>query len=103
MSFIARRGLSTLIPPKIASPSGIGMAKEAARIERLTSFYGKIPQGPAPKVKPRGLFEWYQERYFGRGENHSAAPIAHFIIVMMIFGYSQHYYLHFRHHKNNEH
>ncbi|KAL8988126.1 MAG: hypothetical protein Q9177_002748 [Variospora cf. flavescens] len=93
MSFIARRGLSTLIPPKIASPSGIGAAQDAARMERVVSFYEKLPRGPAPEVQPRGLFERYQARYFGKRP--SAAPLAHFIGVMLVFGYSQHYYFHF--------
>ncbi|KAL9022757.1 MAG: hypothetical protein Q9185_000019 [Variospora sp. 1 TL-2023] len=93
MSFIARRGLSTLIPPKIASPSGIGAAQDAARMERVVSFYEKLPRGPAPEVQPRGLFERYQARYFGKRP--SAAPLAHLIGVMLVFGYSQHYYFHF--------
>ncbi|KAL8648362.1 MAG: hypothetical protein Q9210_005029 [Variospora velana] len=101
MNFIARRGLSTLIPPKIASPSGIGAAQDAARMERVVSFYEKLPRGPAPEVQPRGLFERYQARYFGK--NPSAAPLAHFIGVMLVLGYTQHYYFHFRHHKNNAH
>ncbi|KAL8709972.1 MAG: hypothetical protein Q9220_005423 [cf. Caloplaca sp. 1 TL-2023] len=97
MSFIARRGLSTLIPPKIASPSespawaqhhlmdsvtplahaltfylqGIGAAQDAARMERVVSFYEKLPRGSAPEHKPKGLIERYQARYFGK--NPSAA------------------------------
>ncbi|KAL8950650.1 MAG: hypothetical protein Q9222_003334 [Ikaeria aurantiellina] len=94
MSFIARRGLSTLIPPKIASPSGIGAAQDAARMERVVSFYEKLPRGPAPEHKPKGLLERYQARYFGK--NPSAAPLAHLIGGLMLFGYAQHYYFHFR-------
>ncbi|KAL8678956.1 MAG: hypothetical protein Q9224_001895 [Gallowayella concinna] len=71
MSFIARRGLSTLIPPKVASPSGIGAAKDAARMERIVSFYEKLPRGRRPDERPKGLFERYQARYFGK--NPSAA------------------------------
>ncbi|KAI4242140.1 MAG: hypothetical protein L6R40_004183 [Gallowayella cf. fulva] len=71
MSFIARRGLSTLIPPKIASPSGIGAAQDAARMERVVSFYEKLPRGRRPDERPKGLLERYQARYFGK--NPSAA------------------------------
>ncbi|KAI4108178.1 MAG: hypothetical protein L6R37_001218 [Teloschistes peruensis] len=101
MSFITRRALSTLIPPKIISPSGIGAAKDAARVTRIAGFYEKLPRGRRPDEKPRGLFERYQARYFGK--NPSAAPIAHIIGFIMILGYSEHYYFHFRHHKNNAH
>ncbi|KAK2853303.1 hypothetical protein FQN49_005203 [Arthroderma sp. PD_2] len=64
MSFIARRGISTLIPPKIASPSAIGAAKDAARMERVSDFYARLL--PAPEVKPSGLFARYQAAYFGK-------------------------------------
>ncbi|KAL2039932.1 hypothetical protein N7G274_007335 [Stereocaulon virgatum] len=101
MSFIARRGLSTLVPPKIASPSAIGGAKDAARIHSLGDFYGKLPRGPAPDPKITGLFSRYQARYFGK--NPSAAPIIHLIAALMILGYGNNYYFHLRHHKNNAH
>ncbi|KAL8832297.1 MAG: hypothetical protein Q9191_000351 [Dirinaria sp. TL-2023a] len=67
MSFITRRALSTLIPPKIASPTGIGAAKDAARMQRIVSFYEKLPRGPAPEYKPTGLLDWYTVRYFDKG------------------------------------
>ncbi|CAF9928172.1 MAG: hypothetical protein HETSPECPRED_006763 [Heterodermia speciosa] len=101
MSFIARRGLSTLIPPKIASPSGIGAAQDAARMQRVVSFYEKLPRGPAPELQPRGLFARYQARYFGK--NPSPAPIVHVIGFLLAFGYANNYYFHLRHHKNNAH
>ncbi|KAM5463726.1 ATP synthase f chain, mitochondrial precursor [Microsporum ferrugineum] len=66
MSFIVRRGISTLIPPKIASPSAIGAAKDAARMERVSDFYARLPRGPAPEVKPTGIFARYQAAYFGK-------------------------------------
>ncbi|RQM05718.1 hypothetical protein DH86_00003579 [Scytalidium sp. 3C] len=74
MSFIQRRALSTLIPPK-----GLGAAQDAARMQRVVSFYEKLPRGAAPEVKPKGLLGRYQARYFGK--NPSVA----------------------RHHKNNAH
>ncbi|KAI9731380.1 MAG: hypothetical protein M1834_005285 [Cirrosporium novae-zelandiae] len=101
MSYIARRAISTLIPPKIANPSGLGAVKDAARMQRVVDFYSKIPKGPAPEIKPRGLIERYQARYFGK--NPSAKPIVHLIAAMMILGYAQEYYFHLRHHKNNAH
>ncbi|KAI4129829.1 MAG: hypothetical protein LQ347_003622 [Umbilicaria vellea] len=118
MSFITRRGLSTLIPPKVASPNAtelvetydniltfwlqaIGGAQDAARMQRVVSFYEKLPRGPAPDVKPKGLFGRYQARYFGK--NPSAAPIVHVIGALLLLGYANNYYFHLRHHKNNAH
>ncbi|GFF42881.1 putative mitochondrial F1F0 ATP synthase subunit F [Aspergillus lentulus] len=101
MSYIARRGLSTLIPPKIASPNAIGAAKDAARMERVVNFYARLPRGSAPDVKPTGLIGRYQARYFGK--NPSAAPLAHAIGGILLIGYSMEYYFHLRHHKNHPH
>ncbi|SZF03412.1 unnamed protein product [Blumeria hordei] len=101
MSFITRRALSTLIPPKVASPTGIGAAQDAARMARVVSFYEKLPRGPAPEVKPEGMLGRYQARYFGK--NSSATPIIQVIVVMLAAGYAQNYYFHLRHHKNNAH
>ncbi|PGH02966.1 hypothetical protein AJ79_07503 [Helicocarpus griseus UAMH5409] len=94
MSFITRRGLSTLIPPKVASPTGIGAAQDAARMERIVGFYEKLPRGAAPEVKPTGLIGRYQARYFGK--NPSAMPILHVIGGIMLLGYSMEYYFHLR-------
>ncbi|KIV99580.1 uncharacterized protein PV09_08757 [Verruconis gallopava] len=102
MSYITRRALSTLIPPKIASPSGIGAASDAVRMQKVVSFYEKLPRGPAPAEKSTGLFSWYKNKYFKRG-NESAAPLAHLIIFFTLLGYGQNYYFHLRHHKNNAH
>ncbi|KAI9827218.1 MAG: hypothetical protein M1832_005356 [Thelocarpon impressellum] len=101
MSFVSRRALSTLIPPKVASPSAIGAAQDAARMQRVVSFYEKLPRGPAPEVKAKGLLGRYQARYFGK--NPSAAPLAHAIGALLLLGYAQDYYFHLRHHKNNAH
>ncbi|EPE36782.1 hypothetical protein GLAREA_08945 [Glarea lozoyensis ATCC 20868] len=101
MSFVTRRALSTLIPPKVASPSGLGAAQDAARMSRVVSFYEKLPRGSAPEVKPKGLMGRYQAKYFGK--NASPAPIIHIIAFMMAIGYAQNYYFHLRHHKNNAH
>lgn len=101
MSFITRRAFSTLIPPKIASPTRIGAAQDAARMARVVSFYQKLPRGPAPEIDKKGLLASYQARYFGK--NCSATPIIHVIVFLLGIGYVQNYYFHLRHHKNNAH
>ncbi|KAK2626675.1 hypothetical protein QTJ16_003850 [Diplocarpon rosae] len=101
MSFVTRRALSTLIPPKVASPSGLGAAQDAARMQRVVSFYEKLPRGSAPEVKPTGLLGRYQAKYFGK--NPSGTPIIHAIVFLVGIGYAQNYYFHLRHHKNNAH
>jgi F-type H+-transporting ATPase subunit f len=40
-------------------------------MQRVVSFYEKLPRGAAPAVKPKGLMGRYQARYFGK--NASAA------------------------------
>ncbi|CAI7569307.1 unnamed protein product [Penicillium palitans] len=97
MSYIARRGLSTLIPPK-----AIGAAQDAARMERVVTFYAGLPRGPAAAVKPTGLIGRYQARYFN-GKNASGVPLIHAIGGILILGYSMEYYFHLRHHKNHPH
>ncbi|KAM3067237.1 ATP synthase f chain, mitochondrial precursor [Clarireedia jacksonii] len=101
MSYITRRALSTLIPPKVASPSGLGAAQDAARMARVVSFYEKLPRGPAPEIKPKGLMGRYQAKYFGK--NASGTPIIHVLAFLVAIGYAQNYYFHLRHHKNNAH
>ncbi|KLU81768.1 mitochondrial F1F0 ATP synthase subunit F [Magnaporthiopsis poae ATCC 64411] len=101
MSYVTRRALSTLIPPKVASPSAIGAAPDALRMQRVVKFYEKLPRGPAPEVKPTGILGKYQHKHFGK--NASAKPIIHAIIFLVGIGYAQNYYFHLRHHKNNPH
>ncbi|KAL1986336.1 hypothetical protein VTN96DRAFT_6568 [Rasamsonia emersonii] len=101
MSYITRRALSTLIPPKIASPNAIGAAQDAARMNRVVNFYARLPRGAAPEPKPTGLLERYQARYFGK--NPSAMPLLHVIGTLVLLGYSMEYYFHLRHHKHNAH
>ncbi|KAK2746052.1 hypothetical protein FQN57_003392 [Myotisia sp. PD_48] len=92
MSFIARRGISTLIPPKIASPSAIGASKDAARMERVSDFYARLPRGAAPEVKSSGLVAKYGARYFGK--NSSSAPLIHLLVGLALMGYSIQYVTH---------
>ncbi|KAI5848242.1 mitochondrial F1-F0 ATP synthase subunit F of fungi-domain-containing protein [Tricharina praecox] len=101
MSIVFRRGISTIIPPKVASPNAIGAAKDAARMSRVVDFYSKLPRGPAPAIKPSGLLGRYQARYFG--DKPSAMPLIHLIGGLIAIGYAQQYYFHLRHHKNNAH
>jgi F-type H+-transporting ATPase subunit f len=49
----------------------IGGAADAARMTRVVSFYEKLPRGPAPAPKARGLLERYSLRYM-TGRNPSA-------------------------------
>lgn len=35
-------------------------------MQRVVSFYEKLPRGPAPAPQPKGLLERYQARYFGK-------------------------------------
>ncbi|KAH9883787.1 mitochondrial F1-F0 ATP synthase subunit F of fungi-domain-containing protein [Xylariomycetidae sp. FL2044] len=102
MSFVTRRALSTLIPPKVASPSAIGAAPDAVRMKRVVSFYEKLPRGPAPEVKATGLLGRYQAKHF-TGKNASAKPIIHAVGLILVVGYPMTYYFHLRHHKNNAH
>ncbi|KIW12860.1 hypothetical protein PV08_08047 [Exophiala spinifera] len=120
MSFVIRRGVSTLVPPKasanlpqlacnhinvslqkVANPSGLGAAANAQRMAKIAKFYEQLPKGPAPQRAPSGPLGWYQAKYFGK--NPSAAPIWHVIFGIMTLGYSMEYYFHLRHHKNNAH
>lgn len=45
---------------------GIGAQQDAARMHRVVSFYEKLPRGPAPDPKPKGLLQRYQARYMGK-------------------------------------
>jgi F-type H+-transporting ATPase subunit f len=45
---------------------GIGAAADAARMQRVVSFYEKLPRGSAPEAKPKGLLGRYQAKYFGK-------------------------------------
>ncbi|KAI6782729.1 uncharacterized protein J7T54_000872 [Emericellopsis cladophorae] len=101
MSFVQRRALSTLIPPKIASPKAIGGAPDALRMQRVVSFYEKLPRGAAPEVQAKGILGRYQAKHFGK--NASVKPIIHALVFFVAIGYAQNYYFHLRHHKNNAH
>ncbi|KAK5687427.1 ATP synthase f chain, mitochondrial precursor [Elasticomyces elasticus] len=66
--------VSSLVPPKIASPNAIGGAADAARMQRVVGFYEKLPRGKAPAPKARGILEWYSLRYM-TGKNASVMRV----------------------------
>ncbi|KAG5984084.1 hypothetical protein E4U55_006116 [Claviceps digitariae] len=101
MSFVTRRALSTLIPPKVASPKAIGGAPDALRMQRVVSFYEKLPRGPAPQTQAKGILGRYQAKYFN--DKASVKPIIQALVFLVGIGYAQNYYFHLRHHKNNAH
>lgn len=120
MSFIVRRLLSTLIPPKVASakvsaPSinyesifgclslltqNIGSNPNAKRMAEVVSFYKKLPTGPAPAAKkPTSPFGKYKAAYFD-GENASGKPLVHLAVLIIVLGYTWEYQSHLKHHKH---
>ncbi|KAF5127918.1 ATP synthase subunit f, mitochondrial [Metarhizium anisopliae] len=140
MSFVTRRALSTLIPPKTTTTAratrneyqrdsrirwfrtrialdyvrppersklmleffqAIGGAPDALRMQRVVSFYEKLPRGAVPEAKAKGLLGRYQAKYFGKKT--SVQPIIHVLALLIGIGYAQNYYFHLRHHKNNAH
>ncbi|KAL1838323.1 hypothetical protein VTJ49DRAFT_2813 [Mycothermus thermophilus] len=44
----------------------IGAAPDAVRMQRVVSFYEKLPRGPAPEVKAGGILGRYQAKHFGK-------------------------------------
>jgi len=36
------------------------------RMQKVVSFYEKLPRGPAPEPQAKGLLGRYQKRYFGK-------------------------------------
>ena len=44
----------------------IGGAPDALRMQRVVSFYEKLPRGPAPEAKAKGILGRYQAKYFGK-------------------------------------
>ncbi|KAK6197869.1 ATP synthase f chain mitochondrial precursor [Scheffersomyces amazonensis] len=98
MSFIARRQLSTIIPPKIASAKNLGSNPNAKRMAEVVSFYKKLPTGPAPAAKkPTNPFARYKAAYFD-GDNASGKPLLHLAIGIILLGYTWEYQTHLKHH-----
>ena len=52
----------------------IGAAQDAVRMQKVVSFYERLPRGAAPDVKPSGLLQRYQARYFGKKPSAMRTP-----------------------------
>jgi hypothetical protein len=84
-------------------------------MERIVSFYEKLPRGRAPEIVARGPFARYRKRYFGNtpsaartqtsskridlGETKKLIKriaLLHLLIGIMTLGYAQEYYFHLR-------
>ncbi|GME93252.1 unnamed protein product [[Candida] boidinii] len=100
MSFVARRQLSTLIPPKIASAANIGSNPAAKRMQSIVSFYEKLPRGAASFAKASTPVGIYREKFFESG---SGKPLFHLSVGLLLLGYGLEYFFHLRHHKGEEH
>ncbi|CAK5278742.1 unnamed protein product [Mycena citricolor] len=94
---VARRTLSGLVPPKIATPKLVS-GDSAGPLGPLVSFYSKLPKGPAPVPAVQGI----KGRYFS-GKNASAKPALVLIGGLWLLGYTIDYQMHLKHHKNNAH
>lgn len=92
---LARRALSTLIPPKIAAPANIGSNPNAAKMANVMSLYAKLPKGPAPANKAG--------RFFDKDGNASSKFFVYLAGGVLSFGYTCEWYFHLRHHKGGEH
>lgn len=44
----------------------IGSSPNAVRMQKVVSFYEKLPRGPAPEPQAKGLLGRYQKAYFGK-------------------------------------
>ncbi|KAK7203005.1 mitochondrial F1-F0 ATP synthase subunit F of fungi-domain-containing protein [Myxozyma melibiosi] len=98
MSYIVKRQLSTLIPPKIASASNLGAAPGAKRLASVVDFYKALPRGTPAKHKPTTFIERYSAKYF-EGDNASGLPLIHLTIALFLVGYTLDYQFHLKHHK----
>lgn len=49
-----------------AISQAIGGAPDALRMQRVVSFYEKLPRGASPEVQAKGLLGRYQAKYFGK-------------------------------------
>jgi F-type H+-transporting ATPase subunit f len=81
-------------------------------MQRVVSFYEKLPRGAAADPKPKGLLGRYQARYFGKKPSAMRewtlysdvmglivlmgrrTALVHAIVGLMLLGYAQEYYFH---------
>ncbi|GMM53210.1 F1F0 ATP synthase subunit F [Starmerella bacillaris] len=94
MSTQFTRKISSLIPPKIASPSSVSTGKGMGNMTRVINFYQNLPRGKAPAVVPKTFSEKYYQKYIA---TNSSKPLVHFILFFLTTGYSLDYYFHLRH------
>ena len=101
----------------MTSNQAIGGAQDAARMQRVVSFYEKLPRGPAPEVQAKGLLGRYQARYFGKNPSVArkfcpfkgpynivgtslwlirSPALIHVIGFLLLLGYGNNYYFHLR-------
>ena len=102
----------------MTSNQAIGGAQDAARMQRVVSFYEKLPRGPAPEVQAKGLLGRYQARYFGKNPSATrksrpfegpcgidcmslwlirwSPALIHLIGFLLLLGYGNNYYFHLR-------
>lgn len=66
MRHIARYDMMEISDEMTDAEQGLGAAQDAARMQRVVSFYEKLPRGAAPELKPKGPLARYQARYFGK-------------------------------------
>ena len=83
-------------------------------MQRVVSFYEKLPRGAAPEAKAKGLLGRYQAKYFGKKTSvqrmfpsYSASirkssiidthiAVIHALVLLIGIGYVQNYYFHLR-------
>ncbi|KAI5120452.1 hypothetical protein M0805_008499 [Coniferiporia weirii] len=92
---LARRQLSSLIPPKVATPKSLSGGSNAG-LAPLVEFYSKLPKGSAPTSASSGGL---RGRYF-ESANASAKPLVFTILGIFALGYTIDYN---KHHKNHAH
>jgi hypothetical protein len=53
----------------------IGASPNAVRMQKVVSFYEKLPRGPAPEPEGKGLLGRYQKKYMGKNASARRAYI----------------------------
>ncbi|CED83713.1 ATPeFF, ATP17 [Phaffia rhodozyma] len=90
--------VSSLIPPKIATPSSVSGGGTTASMDRVIEFYTKLPKGRAPNAQQyTGLSK------FVNGKNATGKPIVALVGGLFVLGYTIQYFNHLRYHKNAQH
>ncbi|KAI8800149.1 hypothetical protein BJ742DRAFT_92494 [Cladochytrium replicatum] len=87
---------TSIIPPNVSSLKEIGKLQSQypqahpELFAKMKSFYARVPKGTVEKRPATGLLSKYYEAYH---EKDSLMPIAHFVIAMVVFGYTVQYYV----------